>query len=131
MKQVVYTALFLVGMGLSAQQKTSHRPDLTPDQRAEILSKRITLQLDLTDSQQEEFRKLLTETLTEREALRSAPPAEHPEDRFNRLSGNLDRRIAFKRSVRKILNEEQYRQWASREGARPMKSRHRQVRHRH
>ena len=85
--------------------------DLTPQQRADLQTKRMVLQLELTEAQQKEIEKLnqareidrAKNRLTEEE--RSALSQEQ---RFTHKNAQLDAQIAYEREVKKILSDEQF-----------------------
>ena len=125
MKNLLIVAILLGSFGLNAQPNTGHHQkrdkhpkellkDLTPEQRAEIFSKKMVLHLDLTDKQQEQVAALLLE----REANR---PDDRPskkeikelaaEQRFQLMNEKLDNKIEFNRQLKTILTEAQWTKW--------------------
>ncbi len=92
----------------------------TPEQIATIKTKRMALQLDLTDAQQRQVQKLNEEIATERKAKIEARKAEKEkkkeltdDEKFERLNERLDAQLAHQKAMRKILNDEQYELWKS------------------
>lgn len=113
MKKIVFLmTILLVGMS-QAQEKNTTR---NPEQVAAIMSKRMTLQLDLDNKQQEQVEKLFLQVAKERNEnkltreqraqLTNAQKAEKMEEM-------LDQRIAVKRGMKDILNATQYDYWVA------------------
>lgn len=92
------------------------RPDLSPKQMAELTTKKMTLHLDLSKTQQEEINKIELERAKKRkeqhenrENRKNLTDAE----RFDRKNEMLDVQIAHKKKMKSILTEEQYKKWQS------------------
>jgi hypothetical protein len=95
--------------------KKEHREQFTPEQRAELRAKHLTLELDLTDKQQGELKKLFVANAQEMEKAREQHKADREagkkptqEERFAMETKKLDAQIASKREIKKILTAEQY-----------------------
>lgn len=130
MKKTVTFCLLLITLGATAQQAPHHRKgrphldrELPVEQRASLLSKKMTLSLGLTDQQQKQVAALLSKELASRQELREAVrnqpdslPAPTPQARYERLDRHLDLQIAFQRELREILTESQFEQWKDRRG---------------
>ncbi len=103
------TILF-AGMS-QAQEKNATR---NPEQVAAIMSKRMTLQLDLDNKQQEQVEKLLLQVSKEREEnkLTKEQRAQLTKaQKAEKMEAMLDQRIAVRREMKDILNPEQYDYW--------------------
>lgn len=90
------------------------RPDYTPEQIAELQTKKLTLMLDLNESQQSKIKTLELEAAKARELKWSEKePGEKPsdEERFNMRSEMLDNKIAHKNSMKSILTKSQFEKW--------------------
>ena len=90
------------------------RPDYTPEQIAELKTKKLTLLLDLSEAQQQKVSQLELEAARERKSRteeREGREKLSDEERFNRHSERLDKQIAHKNSMKSILNKEQYEKW--------------------
>lgn len=126
MKKLIVAALLIVGMTTFAQEKPQ-RPErggragmekFTPEQRNQLRIKKLTLELDLTSSQQKEMGKILAEADSKREAARAErktrkDSTQRPtvDERFAMANKMLDEKIAFKEKVKKVLNPEQMDKW--------------------
>ena len=131
MKKVILIAIALVAIKVSAQEK-NQRPnqergarmekmqDLSPEEMATLQTKKMTLHLDLNESQQREIQKLNLENATERKARMEAHKAkresgsmEKPskEERLKMMNEMLDHKIAMKAKMKEILNADQYAKW--------------------
>lgn len=121
MKTVVM-ALFLL-FGLTVWGQHDHRGprhekevSLTPQQRAELHTKKLTLALDLNETQQKKIQELVLskeEARSARIAARkeSDSTMRDPEKRFERMNARLDEKIAHKNEMKEILTEEQFVKW--------------------
>ncbi len=118
MRTWILAAIMLVGLSAAAQPGDRQRERLTPEQRVELQVKRMTLELDLNDKQQQEVKKLLTQKSKDREAK----IAEHKtkreerekltsEERFAMQSNMLDEQIEMKKEMKKILTAEQFEKY--------------------
>lgn len=126
MKKLVIIALALVTLSGFGQQKRERqmdrensselRKEMTPNDIADLKSKKLTLQLDLTDAQQKEVHQLILEQAKTREDLKKDHQAkaggkkEKPskEDIVIRKNKRLDEQIKMKREMKAILTAEQY-----------------------
>jgi len=122
MKKAMMILLLAFGATLYAQPP-GHKKDgprkemrqkmqeLTPQQRAELKTKRMALDLDLSPTQQSEILKLNLDLETEREK-RKAEQKKKGElaanEMFERTSKMLDTKIATKKQLKSILTEAQF-----------------------
>jgi len=121
MKTVCMALLLL--FGLTAFGQHEHRgsrhgkeAQFSPEQRAELHTKKLTLVLDLTASQQDKIQELILAReearLAERETIeKSDSLRKDPQQRFERMNARLDAKIAHKQEMKEILSEEQYAKW--------------------
>lgn len=96
-----------------AQKKKRRNNDFTAEQKTELALKKMTLRLDLSKRQQRKIRPLLAEHIADRMQLKHeyknrARKKLSNDERFERQMAYLDRKIAFKTSMKDILNEKQY-----------------------
>lgn len=133
MKKLIVAALLVVGMTSFAQNNRKmaqrhHRSEMekfTPEQRNQLMLKRMTLELDLNASQQKEMSKILSEKTAKREARMKEMKADKAsntkltsDEIFARKNKMLDEQIAMKDRMRKILNPEQFKKWEEMKGKR-------------
>ncbi len=92
--------------------------DFTPEQQATLQTKKMTLSLDLSQSQQKEVYTLnLTqaqERKANREAFKKAKKAgQKPtsQERYDNMVARLDNQIYIKTKMKSILKSEQYTIW--------------------
>ena len=132
MKKLFLIALALVTLQISAQDekpqlrknqrihKADKLKDFTPEEIAELQTKRLTLALDLTESQQKQIQKLELENAKERKARMEARRTNMQEGKGEKLSKEerlamanerLDRQIEMKKKMKQILNDKQYAKW--------------------
>lgn len=126
MKTWIVALAMMMGVTMTAQEhgrkhdgergpRKEHRENFTPEQKAELKAKQLTLKLDLTDKQQAELQKLFTENakerqkaMEERKANREAGKQPTNQERFEMKTKMLDAQIANNRKIKSILTAEQY-----------------------
>lgn len=96
------------------KEMRQNRGDLSPEQMAELSTKKLTLRLDLTETQQKEIHKVeLEQAKLRKERSENKTDAESvsKSERFEMKTKRLDNQIAFKKKMKSILTEEQYARW--------------------
>ncbi len=123
MKKLVIAALLFSGMVAMAQKdemngRAHGMTDLSPEQIATLQTKRMTLALDLNESQQTKMKSLLASNAVERRTKMEAYKAQKEsgkkltsEEQYKIQNERLDHQIAQKNEMKKLLNEEQYAKW--------------------
>jgi hypothetical protein len=131
MKKVILIVLALITIQVSAQdrkqefrkgerkERVNKFEDFSAEEIAELQTKRMTLDLDLTSSQQKQIQKLNLENATERKAKmeerqsKMMEKGEKPskEGRLKMMNERLDKQIEMKEKMKKILNEKQFEKW--------------------
>lgn len=121
MKNTLLICAMLVAFGINAQpgpgpefqnkkEKRELLKDLSPQQRAELRTKQMTLDLDLTKAQQEKILQWNLENENKRETMKQEREAakELTKDQlFELKKAHLDYEIAMKQKLKSILTEEQ------------------------
>ncbi len=115
----------MAGMTILAQPRNNNHQrngmeQFTPEQRSELQVKKLTLELDLNESQQKEIKAYIADKNTKMEARRTAMKAMKEkgtkptsDERFAMKIKMLDEQIATKKRMQKILNEKQFEKWAA------------------
>ncbi len=124
MKKFATIALLAIISVSSYAQEKKDRPrrhdghqmeKFTPEQRNELMLKKMTLELDLNASQQKEMGKIIAEKSAKREAHlkdRKAKTEKPTSDEiFKMKSKMLDEQIAMNAKMKKILSPEQFKKW--------------------
>ena len=120
MKSFFYITVLFFSISMFAQKPNSGRMDtkLSPEQQAELQTKKIALTLDLNEKQIKAIQKLETERAKAREANRELRIGKRAsgnvlsqEERFAKRSKQLDARKEHQDKMKKILTEEQYTTW--------------------
>lgn len=122
MKNLVIAMMVLLSTAGIAQEKRNHmhaeRPQFTPEQQTELIVKKLTLELDLSDKQQNEIQQITSKRQTLRNALRKEIVSKRAEnkkltsdEKFVLKSKALDAQIAHKKEMKKILSSEQFEKW--------------------
>ena len=128
MRNLLIIALAVFSLQLTAQEgkkegkkefkreHTRQMQDLTPEESASLRAKHMTLDLDLSDKQQDQVYKVLLEGEKEREQMRGERKAQEEqkpskEERLERENARLDKQIDMKKKMKGILTAEQYQKW--------------------
>ena len=129
MKKLFLIALALVTIQVTAQhKKEGHKKgdrmermnDYTPEEMAELQTKKMTLHLDLNEAQQQKVmainlenakdRKSIIETRKKMKESNESEPISK-EDKLKMKNDMLDKQIAMKQKMKSILDEKQYVKW--------------------
>ena len=150
MKTIVMIVMTFVTLQVTAQkQKEDHRKrermervhkqhDYSPDQMATLKTKKMTLKLDLTETQQKEIHKIILANAKERKTkmeahkkMRAENKDEKPskEARFNMMNERLDKQIALKKQMKSILSKEQFEKFEKGAKHKQMKQRNKAKHH--
>lgn len=124
MKKLALIVLLVVGLSTYAQEgkkqerQGAERERLSPEQRNQLQLKKMTLDLNLNESQQKEIAKILEEQSAKRQAEMATFKANKDkgvkptaEERFAMKNKKLDEAIAVKAKVQKVLTPEQFKKW--------------------
>lgn len=125
MKKIVVVAMLLAAATVMAQEgRKKHlraaMKDLTPEQIATLHTKKMTLALDLNETQQKQVQALSLEhaklrkvKMEERKVKKESGESEKPtsEERYARQLERLDRQIVHKAEMKAILSPQQYEKW--------------------
>jgi len=134
MKKLIIIALALVTVQITAQERKNRQnkergnrgermerfQDYTPEEMATLQTKKMTLHLDLTKSQQKEIQKLNLENAIDRKAKMDARKSQNEGDKFQKpskderlkmMNERLDNQIEMKNKMKNILNEDQFAKW--------------------
>lgn len=149
MKKLILIAVAFLALQATAQEhKKEHHSNkergqkmmnLSADEIATLQTKKMTLHLDLNESQQAKIHKMNLEDAKTRKAYmekrkanmkarkakkESGESAEKPskEERLKMVNKRLDHQIEAKQKMKEILNEEQYVKWEKSQAKRAQKS---------
>lgn len=106
--------LFAVMIAQITFAQAKHQNKFTPEQRAEIKTKKLTLSLDLTDAQANQMKNLQLELITQKEKRKLAKKENETlsnDEKYQHIIAVLDNKIAIKRRFQEILTPEQYKKW--------------------
>jgi periplasmic protein CpxP/Spy len=125
MKKLIVITLLIVGTTIIAQernrkQRGNEMEQFTPDQKSQLMLKKMTLDLDLTDAQQKEMSAIISDKIAKKESHKAEMKAMKEkgvqptnDERFAMKMKMLDEQIATKKRVEKILNAKQFEKWTS------------------
>ena len=118
MKKLVLILTALISLNGFAQRRGVEK--LSPEQMATLSTKKMTLALDLNESQQAKVYELNLENASKRQskqtelkALRASDDRKKPtkDEQFAMRSAMLDHQIAQKAKMEAILNKDQFTKW--------------------
>lgn len=124
-KKLFVLALLMVGTTIVAQQRNGkpQRNQMEPftiEQQSQLMLKKMTLDLDLTDSQQKEMSAIIADKMAKRESHKAEMKANREkgvkptnDERFAMKMKMLDEQIATKKRMEKLLNAKQFEKWNS------------------
>jgi len=125
MKNLFVIALLMVGTTIFAQERNrkhqgNEMEQFTPVQQSQLMLKKMTLELDLNDSQQKEMSAIISDNVAKKEAMKAEMKAKKEkgvkptnDERFAMHMKMLDEQIATKKRVEKILNAKQFEKWST------------------
>ena len=125
MKKLFVLALLIVGITTIAQKENRNQQgnemgQFSPEQQIQLMLKKMTLELDLNDSQQKEVSAIISEKIAKKEAMKAEMKSKKDkevkltnDERFAMQMKMLDEQIATKKRMEKILNAKQFEKWAS------------------
>ncbi len=124
MKRVLIIFMALATIGMSAQNKKSDKKEnrkemkagFTPEQRADLKSKELTLAFDLNTSQQQRVKQLFLKTENNKPERPEKRSEMTDAQKYEAKSVMLDHRIAFKKEMKEILTEDQMTKWERKQG---------------
>ncbi|WP_419212544.1 hypothetical protein ACNR9Q_00095 [Maribacter sp. X9] len=123
MKKLMLAIFVMVGISAVAQDhnmkgKRNAMMDFTPEQIATLQTKKMTLALDLSDSQQSKIEAMFMEDAKIRKAKmetfkkrKESGEKMSTDEKFNMLNERLDRKIERKKEMKSLLSPEQYAQY--------------------
>jgi len=113
----ILVLFFAFTLSMQAQKKQHHKKleKLSVDQKANLMVKKLTLKLDLSQKQQQNLKPLLVKKLSERKALKEMKKKTKKSktklsanERYAIMNSRLEKQIAFKKELKQILNKEQF-----------------------
>jgi len=132
MKKLLLIAIALITVNATAQEqkregqrkgrmeKAQYFKDFSPEEMATLQTKKLALDLDLTETQQQKIQAIHLEQAkarkTEMEARKKTRTEGKKEiatkdDRFKRANSQLDKKLAMKAKMKDILSKEQFEKW--------------------
>ena len=119
MKKLIMAILVMAGISATAQDHMrASMKDLSPEQIANLQTKKMTLALDLNESQQSKIKSILTEDAKTRKSKMEDFKARKEEgkkmtadEKYKMQNERLDHQIARKKEMKSLLTAEQYTKW--------------------
>ena len=99
--------------GQKGEKRMEKMKKMTPEQQATLWSKKMTLELDLNESQQEQVHALILNKVNKQKERRANRPKERPSDTeiYQMKVNQLDEKIAMKKAMKSILTPAQFEIW--------------------
>lgn len=122
-KKLLVLALLIAGSPLIAQEKGrkhqgNEMEQFTPEQKSQLMLKKMTLELDLNEAQQKEVSVVISDKIAKMESHKSEMKANREkeirptkDERFAMKMKMFDEEIATKKRMEKILNAKQFEKW--------------------
>ena len=114
----LFVFLFLISITVGAQQRGERGNQFTPEQKATLQVKKMTLLLDLNKSQQDAIYTLAKNNALMRETMRAnfqerRKNGTRPtsDERYQQSKLRLNKQIAHKAAMKKILTKAQFEKW--------------------
>ena len=87
--------------------------EMSPEQEATLWTKKMTLELDLNETQQDQMYALILEKAKTRDQrLDKLPKERHNKDQIFKMEvDRLDQKIAMKKALKSILTKKQFERW--------------------
>ncbi|WP_298997534.1 hypothetical protein ACOKFD_09085 [Flagellimonas sp. S174] len=138
MKQLVVLLMALTSINMFSQRPDSPKrnkgamQELSIEQLATLHTKKLTLALDLNESQQAKIMEISLEEAAfkktkheERKAKKESGEWKKPtaDERFEIANARLDHKIAHQQKMKEVLNKEQFQTWKEIQLKRAMKGR--------
>jgi len=114
MKKLIVVVIAIFFAQISFAQNTK-KDRFTPEQRAEIQVKKLTLVLDLNNAQAEQIKELQLKQMKEKKLKKNARKTNNSklssDEKYQKIIASLDKRIAIKKRYKEILTPDQYKKW--------------------
>lgn len=111
-------ALFALGVYAQENQQKRKRHTFTAEQIAELETKKMALDLELTDNQQKQIYEINKRKATERKqkmeelkALKTEKSQLSNDQVFEMKKVRLDKQLAHQTEMKKVLNDRQFESW--------------------
>ncbi|RXP56136.1 hypothetical protein EC396_07625 [Lutibacter sp. HS1-25] len=123
MKKIIgiFVIALLTSIAVNAQQgqgKGQKGMNLTPEQKATLKAKQMTLALDLNTKQQTEVYNLMKNSATEQQSVMASMKQKRQDgvtisddEKYEMQKQRLDKKIEHKTAMKNILTKDQYEKW--------------------
>lgn len=100
----------------SKMMQMHQNENFTPQQRASLKAKKLTIALELSDKQQKDLTALFTEEAQmmqkHHKTMKAQKEAGKEVNRYQLVDQHMDLKIDHQRKIKQILNEDQYNKWS-------------------
>lgn len=96
------------------EQRAERMKHLSPEQQATLITKKMTLDLDLNDSQQDQIYELIYKKTKKHMEREGNKPKERPskDELYQIKLEQMDEQIAMKKAMKSILDDKQFEIWS-------------------
>lgn len=126
---IFFLAILFTFSSHAQEKRRGQRPQLTVEQQTNLMVKKMTLSLDLSEKQQKQIMPLLKKQAEQRQAamqkkkeMREKNIKPTADDIYTMKSNQLDHQIAFKNSMKQILDKDQFERFEKMAKARKMRA---------
>mgnify|MGYP006093014079 CR=1 FL=1 len=129
MKKLILLSSLVLSSVTFAQEKSNPRQqhgrmvkpkmmkEISAEQIATLKTKQMTLDLDLTESQQKKIHALNLKSAQKTKSLKfndsNAKVKMTSDQKYEKMNANLDQKIKIKKDIKSILTKDQYLKWES------------------
>ena len=131
MKKIASILILVFAFTLTAEAQKKRKkegPKLTVEQHSNLMVKKMTLSLDLSEKQQNQIKPLISAQIASKKAEmqkrkenRVAKTRPSSDEIYAMKSKHLDKKIAFKNKMKNILNKEQFEKFEKMKKGKEMK----------
>lgn len=133
---LVFVLAFAITTNAQEKKKRVKKESFTAEQQATLAVKKMALALELSDAQMRKIKPILKKQAEERkvmrEKMRKAKEDQKKlsqEERYKKANAMLDKKLAFQKEMKSILNAEQYEKFQKLSKKREMGKRKKMAKH--
>lgn len=128
MKQFSLLLALFTFISLSAQKKNHKKSDFTTEQKTQLIIKKLTNALELSDKQSQKIAPLVAIKVQQMKEHRATGAKKHQkvssDEKFQMAMSHLDQQAKMQAEIKKILSKDQYTQWKAMQKRHHRKGKH-------
>ena len=110
-KKLVFVMTLLVAFGVSAQDRKEKIKNVTPEERVEMRTKKLSEKLSLDENQKKKVKEILVAQQNESKAVREKIKAEREKVRAEMKEALKKQHEELKAKLKTVLTDEQFKKW--------------------